>query len=152
MPYIPGSPIEAYCMNCKNDTNHVVLEAEGTQIRSARCEKCNTEGPFRSPRAKTKAALMEFATKKKTKKKTTATKTRRSRKPPPPSPEVVYQQLMEDMDMSTAVKYSAKKDLEEGELINHPTFGYGIVTSRTDVQKVKVFFESGERVMICNRK
>ncbi|MCP4602919.1 MAG: hypothetical protein GY847_20790 [Proteobacteria bacterium] len=148
MPYIPGSPVEAYCTGCKADTSHVVLESEGIQIRLVRCDKCASENPFRAPRVKTKAALMEFAAKKK-KLSAPPKPARRSRKPPPPSPEAVFQQLTEEMDMSTAVKYSAQESLHEGELVDHPIFGIGVVTALIDKQKAKVFFEDGERLMIC---
>ncbi len=94
---------------------------------------------------------MEFAERKK-KKATPAKPTRRTKKAPPPSPEDVYHQLIDGMDLETAVPYSAKQPLEEGDLISHPTFGLGIVTSLTDVQKAKIFFETGERIMVCNRQ
>ena len=147
MPYISGSPIEANCTNCKIDTEHVVLEMAGLQVRSVRCKKCQQEDTYRAPRDKAKAALMEYS-----KKKNTTQKTRtRTRKTAPPAPEVVFAQLMDGLDTESAVPYNIKNQLEEGELIDHPKFGIGIVTARTDNNKAKVVFESGERVMICNR-
>jgi hypothetical protein len=134
-------------MTCKADTKQIVLEVEGTQIRAVRCEKCNTEGAFRSPRAKTKAALLEIA---KGEKQKPAPK-RRSRKAASPSPEEVFQQLIDSVDLSTATRYNMKAPLEEGDVIDHPTFGIGIVTARTDVKKARVTFETGVRVLVCNR-
>ncbi len=147
MPYIPGSPINAYCANCKSDQNHVVLEVDGVQVRLVRCETCSNEGEFRAPRAKTKAGLQEAL--------------RRKTMPPPPrkratrrrteTPEETFQKLVEGRDLSTAEPYSIKSPFQVSDLIDHPKFGVGIVTAIADVQKVKVFFEDGERVMICNR-
>ena len=147
MPYIPGSPIDAYCGNCKSDTNHVVLEVDGVQIREVRCEACGTKGEFRVARAKTKAGLREAI--------------KRKSMPPPPrkrasrkkteTPEEVFSKLVAGRDLSSAAPYSIKSPLNVSDLIDHPKFGIGVVTSIADVQKVRVTFEDGERVMVCNR-
>jgi hypothetical protein len=118
------------------------------QVRLVRCEKCGEEGALVAPRAKTRAALLDFAQKKKKPKKP-ATK-RRSKKAV--SPEEMFRELTDGSDLSAAVSYNVKKPLTVGDIVDHPTFGIGIVTMKTDVQKAKVFFETGERVMICNRK
>ena len=151
MPYIPGSPIQAYCAQCRNDTNHVVLEASGTQIRSVRCEKCGHEGSFRSPRARTKAALIEIAERK----KRTSIAPRqgaRHRKSTERSPEVIFAQLVADRDLTATTPYDIASPLTTGTLIEHPTFGIGLVTEMLTDQKAKVVFRSGERILICNRR
>ena len=147
MPYIPGSPIDAYCVNCKSDTNHVVLEVDGVQIREVRCEACGAKGEFRATRAKTKAGLQE-AIKRKT-------------LPPPPrkraprkkaeTPEEIFSKLVSGRDLSAAEPYSIKSPLKVSDLVEHPKFGVGIVTAIADVQKARIVFEDGERVMVCNR-
>lgn len=147
MPYIPGSPINAYCVNCKSDKHHVVLEVDGVQVRLVRCESCAKEGEFRAPREKTKAGLQEAL--------------RRKTMPPPPrkratrkknaTPEEVFNKLVEGRDLSAAKPYSIKPPFQVSDLIDHPKFGVGIVTEIADVQKVKVVFEDGERIMVCNR-
>ncbi len=144
MPYISGSPIIAYCTECKADREHVVLESAGTQIRSVRCKKCGSEGSFRAPREKARAALLDFSKKKKAPAKT-------RRKKAPPSPAVVYAELMDGLDLDAAVRYNIKKPLAVGDLMDHPKFGVGLVTEIIDVQKARVVFPEGERVMVCNR-
>ncbi len=120
------------------------------QVRLVRCEKCGEEGSLVAPRAKTRAALLDFAQKKKKKKKKAPATKRRSKKAV--SPEEMFRELTDGSDLSAAVSYNVKKPLAVGDIVDHPTFGIGIVTIKTDVQKAKVFFETGERVMICNRK
>jgi hypothetical protein len=86
-------------------------------------------------------------------KKAPARKTTRAAKAPPaPSPEEMFEALMESRDLTTAVKYNVKTELESGELLKHASFGYGIVVSVADAQKAKVLFKDGERIMACNRK
>ncbi len=147
MPYIPGSPIDAYCANCKTDTHHVVLEVEGVQIREVRCESCGTTGEFRVARARTRAGVREAL--------------KRKSMPPPPrkrtsrkkaaTPEEILEKLLVGKDLSQAAPYSIKLPLQVSDLVEHPKFGIGIVTAIVDVQKVRVAFEDGERILICNR-
>ena len=95
---------------------------------------------------------MEIAEKRKSVPPPPPKKTTRTRKSAPPPPATVYNQLIDGMDLSEAEKYNVKEPLLVGELIEHPTFGIGVVMAVTDAQKAKVFFEDGERVMVCNRK
>lgn len=139
MPYIPGSPIKARCLTCNADTEHVVLEAIGMQIRQVRCQKCRTEGAFHAPRIKPKP---EPEKEKKTRKTTRRAAT----------PEAQLRKLLEGRDLSAATTYSVNLVLKPGHIIDHPSFGIGVVTEIVGPTKAKIFFEAGERVMICNRE
>jgi hypothetical protein len=147
VPYIPGSPIDAYCGNCKSDTNHVVLEVDGIQVREVRCEKCSTRGEFRAPRAKARAGLKEAL--------------RRKSMPPPPrrkntrrkaeTPEQIFEKLVDGRDVDAALPYNIRTVLKVGDMVDHPKFGLGVVAALPEDQKARIFFEDGERVMVCNK-
>ena len=140
MPYIPGSPIRARCENCKADTDHLVLEASDLQIRLVRCQKCASEGPYHAPLVKPRVAPAE-------KKKKTRKTTRRAT-----TPEAKFRQLLEGRDLTAVMPYNIKLSLKNGDVIDHPKFGLGVVTEISAPTKAKIFFESGERVMICSRE
>ena len=146
MPYIPGSPIDAYCSVCKSDTKHVVLEVDGLQVREVRCDKCRTSGEFRAPRAGLRAGLKAAARRNSV--SSSGRKTTRRRAEPP---EETYGKMLQGRDLSAVSPYSVKAKLASGDLISHPTFGVGVVTAITDTYKAKVFFEDGERMLVCNR-
>lgn len=146
MPYIPGSPIDAYCSNCKSDTKHVVLEVDGLQIREVRCEKCQTSGEFRAPRAGLRAGLKAAIRRKSAPPPGRKTTRRRAE-----SPEETFRKMLFGRDLSAATPYSVKAALAVNELISHPTFGIGVVTAITDQYKARVFFEDGERMLVCNK-
>ncbi len=147
MPYIPGSPIDAYCANCKADTKHVVLEVDGLQVREVRCEKCRTSGEFRAPRAGLRAGL-KAAVKRKSVPPPGRKTTRRRAEPP----EEIHRRLLFGRDRNNAEPYSIKLKPAVNDMISHPTFGIGVVTAITDPQKVRVLFEDGERMLVCNRE
>ncbi|MBN2340471.1 MAG: hypothetical protein JXX29_12565 [Deltaproteobacteria bacterium] len=146
MPYVPGNAAEGYCLECKRDTVQTVLEVEGLQVRLVRCEKCGTEGPLRMPRHKTKAGLRAALQKK----ATPGTKKRRTRKPKE-DPGQTFRQLLQGKDISAAIDYSVKAQLEEGSVLKHKSFGIGVVTAIVESNKATILFEDGPRTMIFGR-
>ncbi len=144
LPYVPGNAVEGYCLKCKTDTVHTVLQVEGLQVRLVRCEKCSLEEPFRPPRARTKAGLLEVAAKRKT------TTTRRPRKKQQ-DPAQIFRQLLEGKDLAEVQNYNIKIEITVGDLVRHKIFGIGVVTTMTEPAKATITFEDGPRVMVCNK-
>jgi hypothetical protein len=148
LPYIPGNAIQGYCAHCKSDTSQTVIEVDGLQVRIARCNKCKLEGDYRSPRARTKARLREVAASRKTRAGSTPARKPRRKKEDPGQ---IFRTLVGSLSPSTAKAYSVRDTLAVGQLIEHPSFGLGVVTILTEAQKATVLFEDGPRVLICNR-
>jgi len=84
-------------------------------------------------------------------KRRTRPPTRRSKKKQD-SPAEIFRQMIEGRDISEAAPYKAKRPLDEGDLIDHPTFGIGVVVSMIEATKANVMFEDRTRIMACNRK
>ena len=145
LPYVVGNAIEGYCVECKQDTVHTVLEIEGLMIRAVRCEKCRTEGPLKTPRSKTKAGLREVAAKRRT-----TPPRRRRRKAEDPAQ--IFRKHLVGKEVDRAKKYNPKAELEIGKVIKHPSFGIGVVVSMNEPQKASIVFEDGTRVLVCDRK
>jgi hypothetical protein len=62
-----------------------------------------------------------------------------------------YHALLKGKDMATAKNYSIKESYVLGDLLQHPSFGFGVATAIKDVTKVEVLFESGPKVLIHGR-
>jgi len=146
LPYVPGNAVEGHCSECKCDTVQTVIEVEGLQIKTTRCEKCGHEGPLMMAREKAKAALRDLVKKR----NSTAPPKRTRRKPEDPAQ--IFRRLLEGKEISHAVKYSIKSQYEIGQVIKHPTFGIGVVTAILEPSKISVTFEDTARMMVCNRK
>lgn len=134
-------------MVCKADTVQTVLEVDGLQVRLVRCEKCNTEGPFRVPRAKTREGLLAVARKRNT---IPPPKKRTRRKAEDPAQ--IFRKLIEGKDIVQAPAYNIKMELEVGDVIKHPTFGVGVVTAITGPQKASIVFEDGPKNLMFGKK
>ena len=147
MPYVPGNAVEGFCLECKKDTVQTVLEVEGLQVRSVRCEKCGDEGPLKMPRHKTKAGLRAALAKKADE---TGVKKRRPRKAKA-DPAQTFRQILQGRDLTAARDYSVKIELSVGDVVRHKIFGIGVVTSIADTQKAIVNFEDGPKTLIFGR-
>jgi hypothetical protein len=47
--------------------------------------------------------------------------------------------------------YSPKDRYEEGDVLEHPTFGRGIATAVKDATKIEVLFETGSKTLVHGR-
>ncbi|MCU0663977.1 MAG: hypothetical protein MUC50_16825 [Myxococcota bacterium] len=153
VPYVPGSPIECFCSNCNKDTTHTVLEASGVQVRFARCTQCATEGPYRSPKNRFRAAAMAAAAESaRTRGKTTGKSKTPRRRAVKQTPEEQHQAAMLGKDTASAQPYNLHEPLLPGGVVSHPTFGIGIVLDLPEAQKARILFREGEKLLACNRK
>lgn len=59
--------------------------------------------------------------------------------------------MVDGRDVDTAEPYSIRAELKVGDMVDHPKFGVGVVAALPDNQKARIFFEDGERVMVCNK-
>ncbi|MBN2718056.1 MAG: hypothetical protein JXX14_19580 [Deltaproteobacteria bacterium] len=97
------------------------------------------------PRHKTRAGLRAAL-----QKNTVGTTKRRPRKPKE-DPGQTFRQAIQGKDLTTAVDYSIRVSLTEGDLLKHKSFGIGVVTAITASDKATVLFEEGPRTMVFGR-
>jgi sulfite reductase alpha subunit-like flavoprotein len=122
------------CSRCKLELNHIVVRhnAEGIVDR-VKCHTCGFEHKY-----------------KPVKKKAATTKKRKSpaRKK---SPEKQYEALMAKNSEVVPVPYSMKASYSEGDIIDHKTFGKGIVIE-TSFERIEVLFQDGAKTLAADKK
>ncbi|MBL6991973.1 MAG: hypothetical protein ISR65_19475 [Bacteriovoracaceae bacterium] len=57
-----------------------------------------------------------------------------------------------DSESSTPKIYSTQKKFRTFDLIDHPNFGVGFVKSSIQQDKIRVFFQDKERILLHNKK
>jgi hypothetical protein len=72
---------------------------------------------------------------------------KRSTEPKPPD----YASLLRGRDASKARTYATGERFAVGDLINHATFGLGLITALKDVNKIEVVFSDGPKVLVHRR-
>jgi hypothetical protein len=105
----------------------------GPKIVRVRCETCKAEHAYRGqvvPKG--------------------AKKPRATRTPAAEKVVIAWEERLKGSDLTKARAYSPKETFAAEEVLNHPTFGYGIVTGiRGD--KIDVAFKAFEKTLLCKR-
>ncbi len=124
------------CTKCKKELEHIVVthNADGI-VERVKCLTCESEHKYRPA-------------KKPVKKKAAARKkTTRAKKEDPARN---FEKLSEKFKGKKQLPYTMEGSFKADDVIDHPTFGMGIVVEATS-QKMEVIFEDKLRILVCNR-
>ena len=124
-----GGDIDAACSKCKMVLGHTVLAMVGTQAKRVRCNTCQGEHSYRS------SAPVKSKTPRATRAKPVVTS---------------WEALLAGKDLTRARRYSMKERFVTNELVQHPTFGVGLVQS-VNVDKITVAFKADVKVLIMGK-
>jgi hypothetical protein len=124
-----GKNIESYCTKCKLNLDHTIMAMDGETITKVRCKTCGGAHKFKSP------AEAQKVRKTRVRKGAGAEATA----------EIIWEAGLADAkgkerDYSMAVKYRV------GDVVNHSTFGKGIVL-KLYANKCDMLFKDKERLM-----
>jgi hypothetical protein len=123
------------CTKCEMELNHVVVAHDaGGIIERVKCHTCGSEHKYRPDKKK--------ATKKPSKKSiriqgVDLTKT--------------FEKLAQKLKEKKSLPYSMSGSFKNDDVIDHKTFGMGIVISAS-YDKMEVAFPEGPRILVCNRE
>lgn len=119
------------CTKCKIKLNHLVVShnMEGF-IEKVKCNTCGKEHKYRSEKKK---ILKKDMGNKRT------------------DPARDYQQLIEKFKGKKPLSYSMSGSFKEDDVIDHNTFGIGIVIS-SSFKQMDVVFSDRPRLLVCNRQ
>jgi hypothetical protein len=134
--YSVGGDIDAWCTKCKLELGHTIIAMVDNLPKRVKCNTCNAQHNFRAKpversRAKTKSS------------------TRKTR-----SKETTYEEYISRLtggDPAKSRKYNTKGNFEKDEIIDHLSFGIGIVLSVIQVNKIRILFKDGPRLLIQNQ-
>lgn len=138
-----GKEILAHCNKCKLTLAHMVVAMKGpTEIDKVMCKTCKATHTFKDPSAKkAKPAVSKIVR---------SAKGSSSRKVSEPN-SVIWERMI-NKATAAAVDYSIRTEFKSGDVINHPTFGQGIVERSIDSNKIEVLFRDDSKVLLHNKK
>ena len=124
----------SHCNKCKLALAHIILVMKDDgKIGRCLCKTCGAKHVYKDPDAVKKKA---------------------TRKRKPKAPEVPIEEVWKDA-LSKAQgdpkQYNIKGEFFNGEVINHPTFGQGVVDKQLDGDKIHVIFETDIKTLVQNR-
>ncbi len=125
-----GSEVDTMCNKCELNLAHTVIAVVGPKIIRVRCNTCQTEHAFRDP-AGAKARSVA-----------------RAKKAAAPAKVVIsFAERVEAKPGSKPKAYSVKQTFVAEDIIEHPSFGLGIVNAvRGD--KIDVAFKAFEKTLV----
>lgn len=128
-----GTELLSYCGKCKMPTNHIVntVNKKGAPDK-CECQTCKALHKYRDPDKPVKSRA--------TKAKNIAV-----------SPEVAWNEAM-SAAKGSSTPYKMSDQFAKGDLIEHPTFGKGVVDELIDDNKIRVIFEESEKLLAHNRE
>jgi hypothetical protein len=117
------------------ELNHVVVahNAEGI-VEKVKCHTCGSEHKYHP--------YKESATKKRSKKELNSQRVDLT---------MTFEKLAEKFKEKKSLPYSMSASFKNDDVIDHKTFGMGIVTGATH-DKMEVAFADGPRILVCNRQ
>ncbi len=125
-----GQNIDSYCGKCKLNLDHTIMAMEGETISRVRCKSCGSSHKFRGPldvqkvrKPKTKNGVGEAAT-----------------------AEIVWAAGLAEAK-GRERDYSMSSKYRIGDIVNHQTFGKGIVM-KLYANKCEMLFKDRERLMV----
>lgn len=139
-----GGEVDSLCGKCKMTLAHTILAMVGDKVARVQCNTCGAQHAYRGPQASSSTVKVP---------RVSAAKSAAGRSSAASAVQKVsvsFEQLLSQKDASLARRYSPKDTYAQEDLIEHPTFGYGIVTAaRPD--KVTVLFKMDEKTLVHGR-
>lgn len=180
MPRV-GEDLVTYCGKCKQRTTHVVFAMNGAQVKRVQCKICLSyhnyhpdpdDRPATGPagtlavRRRREGDEAETMTRRVIEDSTSDTDdvpaSRAKAKAPPKAPRArkepaapdyaeLWTQAMNGKDPGQMVDYKPAANFDEGNLVNHPSFGVGVVTRINPMpeKKMQVLFRDGFKTLVC---
>ena len=133
-----GGEIDAACGKCEMNLAHTILAMVGPKVIKVKCNTCGNDHNYRGVQPLVK--LQSFA----------APKRAIAGKDPKPRSAVVvvsWDEQFKGKDLTKAKKYSPRETFAVDDVVDHPTFGLGLVRSVRD-GKVEVAFKQDEKILV----
>ena len=136
-----GQEIVCLCTSCKLELRHVIVahkSGNSGPVAKVKCNTCFKIHAYRAtPQEKTGAA-----------KKPRVTREKATVVPI----EVEWKEQLRAHESSPSIKYVPTKDFKLGDVIDHPTFGAGVVKTVKDGNKLEVIFQMDVKVLVNRMK
>ncbi|HBH61845.1 MAG TPA: hypothetical protein DDX85_08930 [Nitrospiraceae bacterium] len=134
--YVAGGYIEAWCTKCKLELGHTIIAMVDNVPKKVKCNTCDGQHNYRAKPSEIN----------RTKLKNSVRKTR--------SKGAIYEEYISRLtggDLSKARKYSFKENYQKDEILDHSTFGVGVVLSVIQANKMEILFKDGTKLLSQNQ-
>lgn len=137
-----GDIIEASCTRCKSTLNHTIVAMVAERVVKVECNTCHGVHNYRGPIEKKEKVSGQAAPKK-------PSVPRQPKKDPGLSAMEEWEALKLALNTDQAIPYDMNRKFRANDVINHATFGLGVVKSIIPPNKMEVLFQLGKKLLRC---
>jgi len=137
-----GNIIEASCTRCRATLNHTIVAMVQERVVRVECNTCHGVHNYRAPAEKKEKTSSKSAPKKQA-------VPRQPKKDPGISDMEEWEALSSTFNSEQSTPYDMNGKYRANELINHSTFGLGIVKNIIPPKKMEVLFQLGIKLLRC---
>ncbi len=143
-----GGEVDAFCTRCRLTLAHTILAMVGSKIARVRCNTCNGDHAFRSAPGTTDKP----STSSRSSSSASSSSSRAPRASRASEDRVVisFEEQLAGKDIANAPRYSPKDTYKVDQVVQHPTFGLGLVTAVRGDQ-VDIAFKSEAKTLVHGR-
>ena len=135
-----GSDIDSRCGKCSMELAHVIIAMDGARPAMVQCKTCQSKHKYRGEVGKPK--------KKTPVRKTPGTRRTAAAKV---APIQNFDMVMSNRDISQSRPYRASQAFKPEDVVDHKTFGLGVVMKELSGNKIEVCFQAGNKILVHNR-
>ncbi len=139
-----GGEVDAFCTRCRLTLAHTILAMVGTKIARVRCNTCGGDHAFRSAPGTTDKPSTSSRSSGST---SSSRAPRASRASSEEKVVISFEEQLAGKDIASAPRYSPKDSYKVDQVIQHPTFGLGLVTAVRG-NKVDITFKSETKTLV----
>lgn len=163
----PGQRLEARCTRCRDVTGHVIVALVDGRVAKVECCACGSVHKYYPPEAparevKSRALRVRSGHERGEAVLAQARREPKPAQPPRPAPSRAGQQtarLMAELERqwqealarnpATPEPYAMTGSYALGALVDHPSFGVGMVLALTPPDKMEILFREGIKALRC---
>ena len=141
-----GDIIEARCTKCREVLNHRIVAMVGDKVVRVECNTCNGTHNYYPPPAEKEAKAPRVST---AKPRAATVNPRVPKKDPVEAEREEWASLQDGFNVDKALPYDMNGRFQVRNLVQHPTFGLGIVKAVIVPNKMQVLFQDGIKLLRC---
>lgn len=135
-----GGEIDAACGKCLLNLAHTIIAMVGPKVIKVKCNTCGGEHNYRGTQPLVKA--VSFAAPRRASAAASGAAPKRA-----PAVVVSWDEQFKGKDLTKARKYSPRETFVVDDVVDHPTFGLGLVRAVRD-GKVEVAFKQEDKILV----
>jgi hypothetical protein len=139
-----GDIIESRCTRCREILNHRIVAMVAEKVVRVECNTCGGVHNYYPPPVLKPPKTPGGSTVKKA-----ASAPRAAKKDPAQSERDEWASLHHNFRLDRAITYNMNARFKVNDLVDHPTFGLGVVKQVIVPNKMQILFEDGIKLLRC---